>query len=156
MLAPLKILVAEDELGDVLLLKRAFVKAGVRMPVHFARNGQEVLDYLEGKTPFDDPVAYPLPDLLLLDLKLPGIDGFEVLTWLRAQPGLSPMCVVVLTTSDYPVDVNRAYALGANAYLVKPQDPADLIRVVERIDQFWHSIPATANPSPASRISVAL
>jgi CheY-like chemotaxis protein len=146
---PLKILVAEDDLGDVMLLQRAFTRAGVRVPVYFARDGQEVMDYLQGHPPFENPVEYPLPNLLLLDLKLPGINGFEVLAWLRAQPTLRRMLVVVLSSSEQAKDIDRAYALGANSYIVKPQDPDELIRVVERLENYWFKINVCPDVVPA-------
>jgi CheY-like chemotaxis protein len=142
----LKILVAEDDLGDVMLLRRAFAKAGVRAPIHFARDGQEVLDYLQGNAPFQDPIRHPLPNLLLLDLKLPGLDGFEVLEWLREQPGLRRTLVVVLSASKQMEDVNRAYALGANSYVVKPQDSDELVSVVKRLETYWLKINASSEP----------
>src|SRR5258708_38008339 len=95
---PLRILVAEDELDDVLFLQRAFVKARVSPPIHFARDGREVMDYLLSKPPFDNPVEFPLTNLLLLDLKLPRIRGFDVLVWLRVDPGL--MWLVELGCND--------------------------------------------------------
>jgi CheY-like chemotaxis protein len=137
---PLRILVAEDEMGDVLLLQRAFDKAQVRTPVHFARDGREVMDYLEGNPPFQNPVLHPLPTLLLLDLNLPFIDGFQVLEWVRLQPGLRHMIVVVFTNSEQQEDISRAYSLGANSYVVKPQDPNQLVQVVEHLQNYWFAI----------------
>src|ERR1043166_3670074 len=107
---PLSILVAEDELNDVLFLQRAFAQAGVRAPVYFAKDGQEVMDYLQGNPPFDNPVEFPLPNLLLLDLKLPHVSGFQVLEWLRQQPRLKRLLVVVFSISGDPRDMSRAYA----------------------------------------------
>jgi CheY-like chemotaxis protein len=137
---PLRILVAEDELGDILLLQRAFDKALVKAPVFFARDGRQVLDYLKGNPPFENPVAYPLPALLLLDLKLPYLDGFEVLRWVRSEPGLHHMIVVVFSSSDMADDINRAYALGANSYIIKPQDPDELIQIIKQLQVCWLSI----------------
>ncbi len=137
---PLSILVAEDELGDIVLLRRAFLRAGVNVPVHFATDGQEVLDYLQGNPPFDNPVDHPWPTLLLLDLKLPRVDGFQVLEWIRNQPGLRRMIVVVFSSSEKPQDIEMAYALGANSYIVKPQDPDELVRVVRRVQEYWLKI----------------
>jgi len=139
---PLRILVAEDELDDVLFLRRAFAKAGVITPVYFAKDGQEVLDYLQGHSPFENPVEFPLPDLLLLDLKLPHISGFQVLQWLRQQPCLKRLLVVVLSSSGRPEDMARAYSLGANAYLTKPHEPKELVHIVERLQNYWLSIQA--------------
>ncbi len=149
---PLRILVAEDELGDVLLLKRAFQKAGVNAPIYFARDGQEVLDYLQGTPPFDNPVEHPLPSLLLLDLNLPRVNGFEVLEWLRQQPGLSQLRVVVFSASERPEDINQAYALGANSYVFKPQDSDHLVQIVAGLQNYWLSIngpPEAAAPQAA-------
>lgn len=151
MKTPLSILVAEDELGDVLLLQHAFEKAGVNAPVHFARDGREVLDYLQGKPPFENPVAYPLPALLLLDLKLPYVDGFEVLEWIRNHPSLQSMIVVVFTSSERPEDMACAYSLGANSYVVKPQDPEQLVSIVNQLQSYWLAInPAHAEPEFAA------
>ncbi|HYG34684.1 MAG TPA: response regulator [Clostridia bacterium] len=147
---PLRILVAEDELGDVLLLQRAFTKARVAKPIYFARDGQEVMDYLQGRPPFENPVVFPLPNLLLLDLKLPRVSGFEVLEWLRHYPGLRRMIVVVFSASNQPEDVARAYSLGANSYVVKPQDPSELVRVVERLQKHWQNITTEPDQSLAS------
>lgn len=153
---PLRILVAEDELGDVLLLQRAFAKAGVSAPVYFARDGQEVMDYLQGKPPFENPVEHPLPNLLLLDLKLPRINGFEVLQWLRAQPSLRSLVVVVFSASNGPDNVNRAFALGANSYAVKPQDPDELIGVVKRLQNHWLGINASPDSARAPQTILTL
>jgi CheY-like chemotaxis protein len=136
----LRVLVAEDDLGDVLLLQQAFTKAGVTQPVCFARDGQQVMDYLEGLPPFDNPVRHPLPNLLLLDLRLPKVSGFEVLDWLRGHPQFRHMLVVAFSDSDRPEDVQHAYALGANSYIIKPRDPAELVRLVERLQDYWAGI----------------
>jgi len=159
MQTPLTVLVAEDDLGDTLLLQRAFTKAGVRVPVCFAQDGQEVLDYLQGKPPFENPILHPLPTLLLLDLKLPRLDGFEVLKWLRAQPGLKHIVVVVFSSSVYPEDISRAYALGANSYVVKPHDPDELVRTVDRLQRYWLNIntpPKSQEQMPEVPESIAL
>src|SRR5262245_2907732 len=111
----LSILVAEDLDGDVEILKRAFSKAGGDARLHLVRDGQEAIEYLQR-----DPNTHVLPAMLLLDLKMPRVSGFEVLEWLRKHPGLHRLIVVIFTSSDVPEDVNRAYDLGANSYLVKP------------------------------------
>jgi CheY-like chemotaxis protein len=139
---PLRILVAEDEINDVLLLQRAFAGAKVKAPVYFAHDGQEVMDYMEGKPPFDNPVDFPLPNLLLLDLKLPRVNGFEVLEWLRGHPRLNRLLVVVCSESGEAADVTRAYSLGANAYIFKPREPEELVRIIERLQNYWRNIQA--------------
>ncbi len=153
---PLKVLVAEDDPQDILLLRRAFAQAGMAMPVYFARDGEEVLTYLEGKPPFDNPVEYPLPTLLLLDLNLPYFSGFEVLQWLRAQPKLRCMIVVVFSASDRPEDIRRACTLGANSYVVKPQDPKELVGVVQRLQECWRGINAQEIETTESNALLAL
>lgn len=161
MKTPLHILVAEDDLGDVWLLQRAFIKAGVSAPVYFAADGQEVLDYLEGEPPFDNPVRYPLPDLLLLDLKLPRVSGFEVLTRVRSHSTLSQMLVVILSSSNHRDEMERAEALGANSYIVKPQDPTKLVQIVKSLQEYWLGIDASdgegeeilSRPVPDSAVS---
>src|SRR5439155_21926607 len=94
-------------------------KAGCEA-VQSVTDGDEALDYLEGKPPFSDRELYPVPRLVLLDLKMPRVSGFEVLSWVRADPALQVMPVVVLSSSSHDVDVRRAYQLGANSYVVKP------------------------------------
>jgi CheY-like chemotaxis protein len=148
---PLRILVAEDDVGDAVFLQRAFAKAGVNPPVYFASDGQEVLDYLDGHPPFDNPVAYPLPNLLLLDLGLPRVNGFEILSWLREHPTLHDILVVVLSSADDPEQIQRARALGANSYVIKPQDPSKLIEVVKRLQEYWLGINV-----PATESSIAI
>lgn len=120
------ILQVEDSEDDVFIMKRVLKKAGVENPVRVAWNGQEAVDYLAAAL---DPVRredHPLPYLVLLDLKLPYRDGFEVLEWIRRQPGLDEVKVVMLTGSGETRDRQRALALGARAYLVKPASVDDI------------------------------
>lgn len=131
------ILLAEDRDDDVLLVRQAFDQAGIRNPLYVVHNGQEAISYLKGEGPFASREEFPLPSLLLLDLKMPGVDGFEVLEWIRQQPGLSSLRVVVLTSSDQMKDVNRAYQAGANSFLVKPHDFENLIALSRTILTFW-------------------
>jgi CheY-like chemotaxis protein len=135
-----KVLVAEDDPSDIFLLKRAFAAAEVNAALHFVRDGQEAIDYLLGESAYADRGAFPLPDLLLLDLKMPRMNGFDVLAWLRQQPGLKRLPVTVLTSSDQSQDVNRAYDLGANSYLLKPHSSQDLSELVKRVQRYWLEI----------------
>src|SRR5258707_14008043 len=116
------ILVVEDQENDILLLRRAFASAAMTNPVHIVRDGEEALAYLTGEGKYSNRAEHPLPDLILLDLKLPGMDGFRVLEWIRRQPGIRGLPVVVLTSSDRIQDVNRAYEIGANSFFVKEFD----------------------------------
>ncbi len=131
------ILLAEDEEDYVLLIKHAFQKAAIPNPLHVVWNGEEAIAYLRGTGKYSDREEYPLPDLLLLDLKMPRVNGFEVLQWIRSQPGLSTLRVLVLTSSDQIRDVNEAYQAGANSFLVKPSDFEDVIQLSRLIQDFW-------------------
>jgi CheY-like chemotaxis protein len=131
------ILLAEDSEDDILLIKQAFAKANIINPIFVVRDGEEAVLYLNGDGKFANRAEYPLPDLLLLDLKMPAVDGFEVLKWLRSQPSLAALRVVVMTSSEYIRDVNQAYQLGANSFLVKPHDFDDFTNIGRLIHEFW-------------------
>lgn len=143
------ILVVEDEPDAITLLQHAFHKAGIRNPVHTARDGDHAIAYLSGQGACADRTAHPLPHLVLLDLKLPRCSGLEVLEWIRAQPALRGLPVVILTSSKERTDVRRAYAAGANSYLVKPSSLAGLIELVTAFRDYWlvHNEPP---PGPGS------
>ena len=130
-------MVAEDDPTDAYFLQRAFRRAGIPVTLHFVRDGQEVIDYLQGQGPFADRTAHPLPQLLLLDLKMPRLDGFDVLEWVRQQPDFSSLQMVIFSSSDEPRDINRAYGLGANSYLVKPHSMEEMTALVGRFKKFW-------------------
>ena len=112
------ILVADDEPDAIFLLRRALDKAGIVNPVRIVKNGTQAIQYLEGTGAFADRVEYPLPWLLLLDIKMPQANGFEVLDWVRSQPGLYGLRVVMLTASDQMKDLSRAYQRGADSFLI--------------------------------------
>jgi CheY-like chemotaxis protein len=132
-----RVLVAEDDPSDVYLLQRAFASAAIPATLHVVRDGQEAIDYLEGHDRFSDRNTHPMPDLMLLDLKMPRLNGFDVLNWVRQKPGLKRLLVTVLTSSDQSIDINRAYDLGANSYLVKPHGNNDLAELVRRVHNYW-------------------
>jgi DNA-binding response OmpR family regulator len=134
---PGHILVAEDDPTDAYFFERAFKRAGIPVVLHFVRDGQEVLDYLQGEGQFADRAAYPLPRLVLLDLNMPRLNGFEVLEWVREQRGFNGMQMVIFSSSDETKDINRAYGLGANWYLVKPHSMDELTALVGRFKKFW-------------------
>jgi CheY-like chemotaxis protein len=131
------ILIAEDEEDYVLLLRKAFAQAGITNPLHVVSTGKEMIAYLKGDGQYANREEYPLPDLLLLDLKLPGFSGLEILGWIRSHPGLAGLRVVVLTSSEEMRDVNDAYRLGANSFLLKPYDFADLVYLAKMIEVYW-------------------
>ena len=131
------ILLVEDDANDVYFMKRAARKAGILDSLHVAQDGQEAMDYLRGFGEYADRQRFPLPSLVLLDLKLPRVMGFEVLKWIRQQPALKSIIVIILTSSQEQPDVDLAYRLGANSYLVKPPTPDRLTEMIARIKQYW-------------------
>src|SRR6516225_4127720 len=114
------ILVAEHDFADALLLNRAISKAGINVPVNFVRDGQQVIDYFKGKPPYDQRPIYPIPDLFLLDLQMPHVDGFDVLRWLGRQSDLNHVSVAVLTESVHTAALEEVNALGVDFFIVKP------------------------------------
>ena len=131
------ILVAEDDTSDAFFLKRAFAEVGIPTKLQFVRDGQEVLEYLLGQGQFANRLAHPGPDLLLMDLKMPRLDGFEVLDWVRQQPLLKRLPIIIFSSSAQNEDINRAYDLGANSYLVKPHSNEDLHALMEKLKTYW-------------------
>lgn len=136
-IASYTILLVEDDPNDVFLMQRAFRKANLANPIQVVQDGESAVLYLEGQEQYSDRALYPLPILMLLDLKLPRRSGLEVLEWLRQQPTLKRLPVVVLTSSRENIDVNRAYELGANSYLVKPVGFDGLLNMVKSLNQYW-------------------
>jgi CheY-like chemotaxis protein len=131
------ILLVEDDPNDVLLVQRACRKAKVEHPLQVVGDGEAAVAYLAGQNAFTDRERYPLPGLILLDLKLPRKSGLEVLAWLREQPKLRRLPVVVLTSSNETSDINQAYDLGANSYLVKPVAFDNLEDLLRMISRYW-------------------
>lgn len=131
------ILMVEDDPNDILLTQRAFMQASLVNPLRIVRDGEEAINYLGGRDVYADRSKYPLPSLILLDLKLPKRNGLEVLEFLRAQPSLKQTPVIVLTSSQESVDIQRAYALGANSYLLKPVGFDGLLDMVKAIGMYW-------------------
>jgi CheY-like chemotaxis protein len=131
------VLLAEDNSTDALMVQRAFRKANLLNPLQVVDDGDKAVAYLAGAAPYADRDRHPLPVLLLLDLKLPRRSGLEVLAWLKQQPAVRRLPVVVLTSSRDNGDVNRAYDLGANSYLVKPVDFDPLLEMVRALGLYW-------------------
>jgi CheY-like chemotaxis protein len=143
------ILLVEDDPNDVFLIQRAFEKAGLAGGLKVVRDGEQAIDYLSGKDQYANRSRFPIPFLLLLDLKMPGTDGFEVLEWVRAEPDLKRLLVIVLTSSNLQADVDRAYELGANSYLVKPVEFEQMVNMIQRFEAYWTEINRT--PTPPTR-----
>lgn len=118
-------------------MQRAFRKANIESPLQVVNDGEAAVLYLSGQEPYADRNKYPLPVLVLLDLKLPRFSGAEVLCWLRQQPELKRIPTVVLTSSQEYADVNNVYDLGANAYIVKPVSFDNLVEIVKTLNMHW-------------------
>ena len=142
------ILLAEDREDDVLLICRAFERADRDHRIQVVHDGDQAVAYLAGQAEYADRIRYPFPDLLLLDLKMPRLDGFEVLKWIRQHPVLSPLRVIVLTSSDQIRDVNLAYQLGANAFLVKPVEFEGFVQLVQMLEYWLQMTKAPQVPGP--------
>jgi CheY-like chemotaxis protein len=138
------ILVADDDDNDVLLLKMAFGKFHLEDKLRRVKDGLEAIQYLKGEGQYSDRERYPFPRLLLLDLKMPYKNGFDVLEWIRAQPGIKFLIVAVLTASKDTADVARAYDLCANSYLVKPVTMAGLEQLSQAIKEYWLDLNVSA------------
>jgi len=135
------ILAAEDEESDRLILELVFQKARLPHPLTIVRDGQEAVDYLSGTGRFIDRSAHPFPALLILDLKMPRMNGFDVLVWLATQPQLKELPAVVLSSSSDDSDVRKARELGAREYFVKPHKFDELIKIVQQMQAHWLSTP---------------
>jgi CheY-like chemotaxis protein len=127
------VLVAEDDPNDITFLTLAFKKAGPSVAVHFVQSGREAIQYLQGKRPYADRAHFPLPNLFVVDLKLPGMSGFELLDWVRRQPSLQRIVIGVLSGSDYESDIQQARALGATFYFTKPPAFPELVLVARQL-----------------------
>lgn len=137
---PAHILLVEDNRMDVELTLDAFREARLRNTVHVSPTGQDALDYLFGRGAYGDRATYPLPNLILLDLKLPGIDGFTVLREVKTAPILKRLPVIILTSSREEGDRALTYDSGANSYIVKPVSFSGFLDVVRQIEGYWISL----------------
>ena len=133
----MNILLAEDDESDVLLIERALKQLGANVQLHIVSDGEEAVDYLSGDGVYVDRTKYPLPSLMLLDLKMPKRSGLEVLQWIRAHPNLRRLPVVVLTSSAMPSDLQEAYKYRVNSYLGK--SPAVASGVLKDLLKYWVS-----------------
>ncbi len=131
------ILVVEDEDSDYFLLERAFRKNNVQNPIQRVKDGLEGLHYLQGIGQFTDRDKFPFPDVVILDLKTPRMSGLELLAWIREHPECRVIPTVIMTSSQQDVDIEKAYALGANTYFVKPTKFQDLVDLTASIQDYW-------------------
>jgi CheY-like chemotaxis protein len=133
----LPILLAEDCNDDVFLLERAYKKAKLTNPLKVVSDGEQVLAYLKGEGAYADRGKYPFPSLLLLDIKMPRMNGLEVLAAIRKDPQLRRLIVIFLTASSLDCDVNEAFDLQANSYLVKPPDTDGMVDILDKMRNYW-------------------
>jgi CheY-like chemotaxis protein len=131
------VLYVENEQNDILFMRRAFSRAGLDGWLQPVSDARTAMLYLEGEAPYTDRTLHPLPRLLLVDLNLPAISGFELLNWLRQRPQLQQLIVVIFSSSARPEDIKRASDLGAHDYLEKPTSGAQFGDVVETLRQRW-------------------
>ena len=136
--------------ADAFLLQYAFQRAEITAPLQVVTDGQMAIDYLSGAGKFSDRTQFPLPGLVLLDLKLPYVLGMEVLAWIRQQPSLKRLIVIILSASVNEGDIAKAYELGVNAFLVKPSDLDTLADMSKALKLFW----LTHNKSPLEFLEV--
>ncbi len=133
----LNVLVAEDTPADRKLLEMALLRNGVDVNLHMVEDGTEVIDYLKGEPPFNNRHKHPMPDVLILDLKMQQLSGFDVLLWLREHPECGKIPTIVLSGSGLQKDIEQAYALGANTYFEKPNSFADFGALLQLLIEYW-------------------
>lgn len=132
------VLIAEDSEADIFFLLRAFAASKVKNPVHVVRTGSEAIQYLTGDGKYCARNRYPMPSIVLLDLKMPSPDGFEVLRWKRNRPDMEKILWVALSNFDGIKTINEAYAAGATTFLTKPLDGKDIQHLIEGFNDYWH------------------
>ncbi|MDB6064521.1 MAG: response regulator [Pedosphaera sp.] len=131
------VLLVEDDLNDIFLVKRAFKRANIPIPLQVVTDGVEAIHYLQGLDRYADRNRYPLPQLIVMDIKMPRKTGFEVLEWIKGDGVLKRVPVIIVSSSDHPPDINKAYALGANAYMIKPVDFKSVENLFQSITHYW-------------------
>jgi CheY-like chemotaxis protein len=133
----LTILLADDDETEVFLMQRTLHALGLTHPLRVAHDGAEAIEYLAGQGVFADRRAYPVPDCVILDLKMPKVDGFEVLEFIKSHPELAVIPTIVWSGSLDARDVKRAYCLGANGYVTKPNSPEEFRSTLEAVFKYW-------------------
>lgn len=132
------ILIAEDDPNDAFILQRTLKKVGIHNPTQLVENGEDAIAYLQGEGKYTDRKAFPFPSVIITDLKMPKVDGFGVLQWLKNHPECGVIPVIVLSASAMESDVVRAYQLRANCYLQKPGSAEKFTEMIKLMFDFWH------------------
>lgn len=151
------ILLVDDNPHDVVLIRLAFRKVGIIDTIQLVKDGNEAMRYIKGEGQYSDRHQFPSPTLIMLDLKMPQTSGFEVLQWIRKQPSLEAVVVVMMSGSRNDSDIERAYSLGANKYLVKPTKFEDLVRLMETLKDYrqWR-LGKTVAPAQNQRVAAGV
>jgi len=145
------ILMAEDNENDILITRRAWQKGNIRNPLHVVNNGEEVIDFLYKRNGYEDA---PTPLLMLLDLKMPKMGGFEVIQHVKQNEDLKSIPIIILTSSDRTVDIGEAYKAGANSYIVKPVNFDKFVKSILDVNNYWFKICKMPHiPKPTSEIT---
>lgn len=134
------ILIAEDDEEDRMLTQEAFEESGLNRKLHFVHDGEELLDYLNHRSSYDDEVKYPVPSLILLDLNMPRKDGREALKEIKAHPVFKRIPVIVLTTSKAEEDILKTYDMGVSSYITKPVTYQGLVEIANALGKYWFQI----------------
>jgi CheY-like chemotaxis protein len=142
------VLIVEDYEDDAKLLEMLLTNVGITNPLRKVFSAEQAIAYLQGGPPYWDRTRYPIPSIIFLDLKLPGIDGFDFLRWVRTNPQFQGAFIVVFSATGDLASVQAAYALGANSFLVKPCREADLINLITCYPDLWSRVPPAGSPPP--------
>lgn len=137
---PAVILLIDDDEADQIATKRSLKAGKIRNELYFANNGEEALDYLYRRGKFEDPASSPWPDIILLDLNMPRMDGREVLTEIEKDEKLRTIPVIVLTTSDQEEDILKSYQLGCRSYITKPVGATNFAKVINELEHYWFQV----------------
>lgn len=146
---PMNILLAEDNEADVKIILEAFSKSRLKNSIYVAKNGEEALDILYHRNKFTDEKVFPEPDLIILDIKMPRLDGFSVLEKIKSDSAYSAIPVIVLTCSKDEEDAVRSFRRGACAYISKSDNPDEFNKAIEGMDFFWHAVNRLSQDGPA-------
>ena len=144
---PINILLVDDNESDIKIAKRAFAKCGLKSNLYVAMDGEEALDFIYHRGKFTDKGMYPRPGLILLDIKMPKVDGFQVLQKLKSDPQYNFIPVIMLTSSKDEEDIVKSYRNGAASFIPKPISYESFIKVVDGFNFYWHIINRLPNPN---------
>ncbi len=152
MLSKPRVLIVESDADDLFLIKRVFAKWCPLCEIFSVMTAEEAIYYLSGEAPYADRRQYPLPTLLLMDLKMHGMGGFELLEWLKTMPDLNAIAIVVLTGSGMPADLQKALEFGADDYYVKPQDYSKLEKIVRDLSARFLTVHLPSTDGPRNQL----